>query len=658
MSFNQYGPYGVTQTGRCLPDKFTRNKFNVDNGKWARNPSWPTLAAPLSSEQKIVALFAVYPDDGNFFAVNISTSSGTVSINLGDSTGTVTVSSATQYNYIYSYSDSALNGTNAPVTITASTDTIARTAHGYTDGRIVQLYSLSGGAGLSDSKAYYVVNATANDFQVSLTKGGSAINITSDGTAALLPYKVATVTITPTTSGANLTTCNLAVKHNQSGLVNGYTNGWLEIKYSILSTGIATLSSTASVTRSLMLEHVHMVQGRYAVLNGTCFALVKVKYDTLNVISNDMDSHFNNCYSLLEVYLPTTTSIGTSANAMFQNCYSLVRAPVMNTSAVTLMSSMFNMCYSLEYVPLYDSSSVTSMASMFSACQSLKRVPLFNTASVGSFQSMFSGAGALVEVPKFNCSSATTFNQMFSNCSNLAKVPNLNTTSSLTNTSSMFNGCNALTEAPMFDTSGVTTMASMFSTCRSLTTVPPYNTVSNTSFVSMFGSCSGLTTTPDFDCTAATTLASMFASCSSLIMAPKLSNTGSVTTVASMFTGCSSLRSIPLFDTSSCITFTSAFNTCGALEKLPAFTFAAVTTTGNQSPFVTTCTGMRAIEATGAKYTHTIANLMLGPAQLDAYYTGLGTAAGAQTLTVTGNWGTVSDTPSIATAKGWTVTGS
>jgi hypothetical protein len=29
----------------------------------------------------------------------------------------------------------------------------------------------------------------------------------------------------------------------------------------------------------------------------------------------------------------------------------------------------------------------------------------------------------------------------------------------------------------------------------------------------------------------------------------------------------------------------------------------------------------------------------------------------ARTITVTGNYGTASDTPSIATAKGWTVTG-
>ena len=38
--------------------------------------------------------------------------------------------------------------------------------------------------------------------------------------------------------------------------------------------------------------------------------------------------------------------------------------------------------------------------------------------------------------------------------------------------------------------------------------------------------------------------------------------------------------------------------------------------------------------------------------------TGTGTVTpAALTVTVTGNWGTATDNPTIATAKGWTVTG-
>jgi hypothetical protein len=56
------------------------------------------------------------------------------------------------------------------------------------------------------------------------------------------------------------------------------------------------------------------------------------------------------------------------------------------------------------------------------------------------------------------------------------------------------------------------------------------------------------------------------------------------------------------------------------------------------------------------RFTHSILNCKLSAAALNSYYTALPTVTG-QTLTVTGNWGTATDNPAIATAKGWAVTG-
>jgi hypothetical protein len=65
---------------------------------------------------------------------------------------------------------------------------------------------------------------------------------------------------------------------------------------------------------------------------------------------------------------------------------------------------------------------------------------------------------------------------------------------------------------------------------------------------------------------------------------------------------------------------------------------------------------------TGLKYTpymtSGLSTMRLDGAALDALYTSLGTAAGAQTLILSSMHGTVDDNPSIATAKGWTITGS
>jgi hypothetical protein len=62
------------------------------------------------------------------------------------------------------------------------------------------------------------------------------------------------------------------------------------------------------------------------------------------------------------------------------------------------------------------------------------------------------------------------------------------------------------------------------------------------------------------------------------------------------------------------------------------------------------------IKATGIKFTFSVANCKLSAAALNEIYTNLATVT-SQTITVSGNHGTNADDPTIATAKGWTVTG-
>lgn len=72
-------------------------------------------------------------------------------------------------------------------TITTGTDRITSTAHGIPDGELVQVnattYPTAVGGDLNGSTTYYVVNSTANDFQIARTRGGAAIDITSTGSA-------------------------------------------------------------------------------------------------------------------------------------------------------------------------------------------------------------------------------------------------------------------------------------------------------------------------------------------------------------------------------------------------------------------------------------------------------------------------------------------
>ncbi len=69
--------------------------------------------------------------------------------------------------------------------VNTGTETITINSHGFTNDDIVYFYNAVPAnlpAGLSEDTKYYIVGATTNTFQVSLTDGGSAVNITSGGT--------------------------------------------------------------------------------------------------------------------------------------------------------------------------------------------------------------------------------------------------------------------------------------------------------------------------------------------------------------------------------------------------------------------------------------------------------------------------------------------
>lgn len=89
---------------------------------------------------------------------------------------------ATHQFYVYS-TNASLNCPTAPATIDLATDRVTITAHGFADDTPIFITNLSGGAGLLNNTTYFVRNPTANDFQVSATSGGTAINITTNGTA-------------------------------------------------------------------------------------------------------------------------------------------------------------------------------------------------------------------------------------------------------------------------------------------------------------------------------------------------------------------------------------------------------------------------------------------------------------------------------------------
>ena len=521
---------------------------------WKRNPTWATLPS-VSGSQKFAGLYAVFPESP-FVAFTVSAA---YTVDWGDGTTENFTSGATAYHQ-YSFSDADLANTDGPVTFQDSGDTVTRTNHGYADGDVVSFATITSTTGISTNAPYYVISATTNTFQLSTSPGGAAITLTTDGSGTLLAYKQAVIVITPQAAN-NLTSINLNVKHNQSGL-NQYASGWLDI--AVEGANITTLTVSTSGTRNV--EH-----------------------------------------RLLEKFSLTGNNGITSLAGAFYNCRQFSSLSALSAASCMNFSSMFSGCVSLGSVPLFNTASGTNFSNMFINCYSLDSIPLLNTALGTNFSSMFSGCYSLDSIPLLNTALGTDFSSMFSGCVSLDSIPLLNTALG-TNFSSMFNGCVSLVSAPLFNTSAGTNFSSMFSNCYSLDSVPLFNTSAGTDF-------------------------------------------------SSMFSGCYSLPSIPLLNTALGTHFASMFNSCSSLSWLPAINVGAATSSSSYTSMFASCYSLEKIDASGFKYTFSVSSCKLSAAALDALYTNLATVSG-QTITVSSNWGTTSDTPSIATNKGWTVTGS
>ena len=592
---------------------------------WVRNPSWPACEAN-SGDDRVRGLYAVWPSGANFIAMTVA---GAYTVDYGDGT-TTNYATSVQANYEYDYADADLVGTEAPVTFTDSTDTVNRTAHGYTDGMKVQFFNITTTTGIVNAQFYFVINATANTFQVAATAGGSALALTNNGTGQLLPYRVATVTITPQ-GGNNLTSINLFVKHNQSGLVNGYSTGWLDLAFAASTITTLTIGSSATTIRQSYIERVRLNQ--------------------LGAITSFI-SLFHGLRALQNVEIASTITTVTNTTSMFTDCFSLQTAPLFNTAAVTNMTQMFQLCRNLQTVPLFNTALVTNMSGMFNACSSLQTVPLFNTVAVTNMNSMFGTCQSLQTVPLFNTAAVTNMGTMFNTCNSLTTVPLFNT-AAVTDMSGMFSTCTSLQTIPLFNTALVTNMSSMFNNCFSLQTVPLFNTVSVNNMSSMFNTCRSLKSVPLFNTVAVTNMQQTFSSCLNLQTVP-LFNTAAVTNMQQTFTGCIPLQTIPLFNTAAVTNMAGMFTDCSGLVAIPALVVTAVNDAFGQ--MFQTCNSLSRIEAKNFRFTFSVASCKLSATALNEIYTNLPTVT-AQTITVTGNYGTATDNPSIATAKGWTVTG-
>jgi len=71
---------------------------------------------------------------------------------------------------------------NGAVTFTDTGDLVGYTAHGLVAGDVVRFSVITTTTGIVINTNYFVINPTANSFQIAATPGGSALALTTDGT--------------------------------------------------------------------------------------------------------------------------------------------------------------------------------------------------------------------------------------------------------------------------------------------------------------------------------------------------------------------------------------------------------------------------------------------------------------------------------------------
>lgn len=173
-----------------MPLRFTFSVANAKMSAGALNEMY-TILLPAVANQTVTVT-------GNYGATSnpVVLLSGTTT--AGSKTVTMTNTTNLSVGMFVSGIPTALTS-DVRCTFTASGDLVTAAGHCLIDGDIVSLRIVNGTTGIYTNTIYYVVNATTNTFQLSLTQGGSVIDLVTDGTGGYISPVFITA-ITPNVS--------------------------------------------------------------------------------------------------------------------------------------------------------------------------------------------------------------------------------------------------------------------------------------------------------------------------------------------------------------------------------------------------------------------------------------------------------------------------
>jgi len=289
-------------------------KLPISSGgeEWVRPADWLPMPTVLSTDNKFVGLYAVFPEGQNYAAFTFATSLGQYQVDWGD--GTVTLhNNGFPANHEYNY---------------ATVDNSTITSRGY-------------------KQAMIVVTAVSGVF-----------------TACNLQVRFVTSPIQNQNYATGFLDCILSMPNANVGnttVIGGATvsHRYVE-RFDIKSIGGATTTSSmfqnCSSLESVPLFNTINVTNMNATFSGCASLKIVPLFNTINV--SNMANMFNSCSSLQTVPLFNTTIV-TTTSGMFGGCLSLQSVPLFNTANVNNMSVMFSSCLSINSIPNFSTTSIT-----------------------------------------------------------------------------------------------------------------------------------------------------------------------------------------------------------------------------------------------------------------------------------------------------------
>lgn len=417
----------------------------------------------------------------------------------------------------------------------------------------------------------------------------------------------------------------------------------------------------------------------------SCFHIKRIPqpevYTTFASNTTSLTSYVSTCYNLIEepyIDLGQIESTSYTINALFHATFNVAKSNYINTAfCANNMSSFYQQSHQRKFVPVLDISTATSLFYFMFYTTGMDYVRFYNSANnqATTASGMFYDGG-IISIGELNLSNATTIDRMHYNSTLTMEIGDITTSSALTNCRDAFRGI-MNSSINQFDTSNVTDMNYMFLNCHKLKEIPALDTSSVTQAISFAQGCYVLKTIGTANWPTLTDGRSMFYNTFALEEMPSF-NFPEVTDCENLFRNNYILRagniSVPK---STDIQY--MFNNCKRLERLyinaPLATTGAYSLTDNQFGgwnFLQLLRGdlsamgdnqlvhVRSVHLKKLLVTHTnsvdLRKLGLTGGALDEFYTYLPTVSG-KTINITGTYGAGDDTPSIATAKGWTVTG-